>query len=66
MCKKRIYLMAAFFVLGLALSSVVNAADIVAQAWECDSDLEGWTGSNVCGLAWETGGYMNGTATNGD
>ncbi len=67
MCKKRIYLMAAFFVLGLALPSVVNAADIVAQAWEFDTDLEGWgLGNNVSGLTWEAGGYMNGTATNGD
>ncbi len=67
MCKKRIYLMAAFFVLGLALSSVVNAADIVARAWEFDADLEGWgLGNNVSDLTWEAGGYMNGTATNGD
>ena len=67
MCKKQIYLMAAFFVLGLALSSVVNAADIVARAWEFDTDLEGWgLGNNVSDLTWEAGGYMNGTATNGD
>ena len=67
MCKKRTYLMAALFVLGLALSSVVYAADIVAQGWEFDTDLEGWgLGNNVSDLTWEAGGFMNGTATNGD